>query len=182
MKETHSTNKNTINMPVANEQKAGVLVDENTRLKEEVQSLKNLVAWFENQIFGQKSEKRISENPLQGDPLRAPVNTEPEKPAIKKVAEYERGKAKKKRPDDCNTDVGLRFSDEVPVEVINITPPELAGSDADQYKIIDTKITRKLAKLPASYIMLEYHLPMIKKLTVVMFVPPVCRIRFWIAA
>jgi hypothetical protein len=47
MKQTHSTNKNTINTPVANEQKAGILVDENARLKEEVQSLKNRVAWFE---------------------------------------------------------------------------------------------------------------------------------------
>jgi transposase len=150
IKKTHSTNKDTINMPVANEQKAGVLVDENTRLKEEVQSLKNRVAWFKNKIFGQKSEKRIIENPLQGNLLGVPVITEPEKPVIKKVAEYERGKAKKTRPDDCTNDAGLRFSDEVPVEVINITPPELIGSDADQYKIIDTKITRKLAKLPAS--------------------------------
>jgi regulator of replication initiation timing len=92
MKQTHSTKKNTINMPVANEQKAGVLVDENTRLKEENQSLKNRVAWLENQMFGQKSEKRIIENPLQGNLLGVPVITEPEKPAIKKVAEYERGK------------------------------------------------------------------------------------------
>ncbi|CCK75725.1 Transposase, IS66 family [Oleispira antarctica RB-8] len=139
-------------------------MDENTRLKEENQSLKNRVAWFENQMFGQKSEKRIVENPLQGNLLGVPVITEPEKPAIKKVAEYERGKAKKNRPDDCTTDTGLRFSDEVPVEVINITPPELIGSDADQYKIIDIKITRKLAKLPASYVVLEYHLPVIKKI------------------
>ncbi len=60
--------------------------------------------------------------------------------------------------------MSLRFSDEVPVEVINITPPELIGYNADQYKIIDTKITRKLAKLPASYVVLEYHLPVIKKI------------------
>jgi transposase len=80
------------------------------------------------------------------------------------VVEYERGKAKKNRPGDCTTDVGLRFSDEVPVEVINITLPESAGSDVDQYKIIDTKISRKLVKLPASYIVLEYHLPAIKKI------------------
>jgi hypothetical protein len=59
-------------------------VDKNTRLKEEVQSLKNWVASFVNQIFGQKSEKRIIENPLQGNLLGVPVTTEPEKPAIKK--------------------------------------------------------------------------------------------------
>jgi hypothetical protein len=84
MKQTHSTNKNTINMPVANEQKAGVLVDENTRLKEEVQSLKSRITWFENHTFGQKSKKRIIENAFQGDLLGVPVTTEPEKPAIKK--------------------------------------------------------------------------------------------------
>jgi transposase len=78
MTQTHSTNKNSINIPVANEKKAGVLVDEDTRLKEDVQSLKNRVAWFENQIFGQKSEKRIIENPLQGYLLGVPVTTEPE--------------------------------------------------------------------------------------------------------
>jgi hypothetical protein len=88
MKKMYFTNKNTINMPVANEKKEGVLVDENTRLKEEVQSLKNRVAWFENKMFGQESEKLIIENFLQGNLLGVPVITEPEKPVIKRVAEY----------------------------------------------------------------------------------------------
>lgn len=160
----HDSHKQVTQSPLAHEQEAGALVDENSRLKEEILSLKNRVAWFENQMFGQKSEKRIIDNPDQGNLLGEPVVTEPENTDVKSVDGYKRGKAKKNRPDDCTTDAGLRFSDDVPVEIIDITPGELTGPDAHLYQIIGTKVTRKLAQLPASYVVLEYHLPVIKKL------------------
>jgi transposase len=34
--------------------------------------------------------------------------------------------------------------------------PELNGPDADKYEQIDTKITRRLAQRPGSYVVLEY--------------------------
>jgi transposase len=130
-------------------------------LNDEIQHLKSRVAWFENQMFGRKSEKRLIENPHQqsllGEPVETPAADEP-----KIEITYQRGTAKKQRGDDCVTDTGLRFSDDVPVEVIRVEPPELQGADADQYEIIDTKITHKLAQQPSSYVVLRYELPVIK--------------------
>ena len=51
----------------------------------------------------------------------------------------------------------------VPVKTIVINPPELDGPDADQYKIIDTKITHRLAQRPASYVVLRYEVPALKR-------------------
>ena len=136
---------------------------ENGQLKEEVAALKNRIAWFENQIFGQKSEKRVIDNPHQASLLSEPTETATEAVPEKDVSSYKRGTAKKTRPDDCTTDSGLRFSDEVPVEKIDVVPAELAGPEADQYQVIDTKVTRKLAQQPASFVVLEYHLPVLKK-------------------
>jgi len=139
------------------------LKDKYEQLKEENLSLKNRIAWFEKQVFGQKSEKRLIENPHQQSLLGEPTETPPEDSDKQTVNSYSRGKAKKNRNDDCLTDSGLRFSDEVPVEKIDVVPDELKGPDADQYAIIDTKISHKLAKRPASYVVLEYRLPVIKK-------------------
>lgn len=139
------------------------LQDNNRQLTEENAQLKRRVAWFEKQVFGRKSEKRPVDNPLQGELLAPPTKREVEQAPKKTIPAHERGTAKKHRPDDCVTDSGLRFSDDVPVERIDVLPDELKGDAADQYDIIDTRISRKLAKLPASYVVLEYHLPVIKR-------------------
>lgn len=136
---------------------------ENERLKDELASLKHRVAWFEKQIFGQKSEKRLVEHPDQQSLLGEPTQTASEAGEKQTIDSYQRGKAKKNRNEDCVTDSGLRFSDDVPVEHIDIIPDELNGPDADQYEVIDTKTSHKLAKRPASYVVLAYHLPILKK-------------------
>ena len=139
------------------------LREENVFLREQVQSLKGRIEWFEKQLFGQKSEKRPVDNPHQGSlalgDTPAPVEPEGEQITIT----YQRGTAKKQRPDDCVNDAGLRFSADVPVEVIEMTPLELSGPDADQYEIISTQSTFRLAQRPASYVVLEYQRPVIKR-------------------
>lgn len=138
------------------------LREENTTLKSVVQSQAARIAWFEKQLFGRKSEKRLIDSPQQFDLLTAPTATEtlPEEKPL--TVTYQRGTAKKNRPEDCVTDVGLRFSDDVPVEIIRVTPPELEGDSAADYDIIDTKISRKLAQQPASYVVLQYEVPVLK--------------------
>ncbi|MBD3645888.1 MAG: hypothetical protein HUJ31_00230, partial [Pseudomonadales bacterium] len=42
------------------------ILTENTLLREENQQLKDRVAWFERQVFGRKSEKRLIDNTEQG--------------------------------------------------------------------------------------------------------------------
>jgi len=149
--------------PVSAVKKVSELAEENVALREEIQSLKDRIAWFEKQVFGQKSEKRILDNPHQTNLLGEPTDTAPEPDATITVPAFERGKAKKQRPDDCLTDTGLRFGAEVPVEVIAVVPAELAGPEADQYEIIDTKVTHKLAQQPAGYVVLRYEVPVIKR-------------------
>lgn len=138
------------------------LVAENAQLRNEILQLKARIDWFEKQLFGSKSEKRVIDNPQQGDLLTEATTTDALAEDKKQTITYERGTAKKNRPDDCVTDAGLRFSDEVPVEIIRVMPPELQGDAAQDYEIIDTKISRKLAQQPASYVVLQYETPVIK--------------------
>ena len=140
------------------------IASENARLNQENEALKRRVAWFEKQLFGQKSEKRQSiDNALQlgllGD-IKAP-QTEPEGEST--TVTYQRGKGKKIRPDDCVNDSGLRFGEHVPVKVITQTPDELTGADADQYEVIGTKSTFRLAQRPASYVVLRYDRLVLKR-------------------
>jgi len=130
-------------------------------LLEENAALKRRVEWFERQVFGQKSEKRPVDHSLQHSLLGdAPEPVEPE--GEQEQISYTRGKAGKSRPDDCVNDSGLRFSDQVPVKVIELAAPELKGSEADQYDIIGTKSTFRLAQRPASYVVLRYDRPVVR--------------------
>ena len=123
--------------------------------KQEIESLKHQLAWFKQQLFGEKSEKRLIDNPDQlglGNILKEPV---PEQEVPTEKITYER--KKKQRPDDSVTDQGLRFNDNVPVELIHLPAPEMQGEDADQYEIIDHKDTYRLAQRPGSYVILQYQ-------------------------
>lgn len=138
---------------------------ENIELKHRVAELERQVEWFQRQIFGQKSERRIIDNPKQailtGLDMSADLPSSTQEP--KQQITYERGTGKKNRSNDDVNNSGLRFGPDVPVEQVDVLPPELKGSDADSYVIIDTKIHFKLAQRSASYVVLQYNLPVVKK-------------------
>ena len=71
--------------------------------------IKQRLAWFEKQLFGQKSEKRALELGMQlsllGDMVPALAQPEGET----EYTTYTRRKGKQ-RPDDCVNDSGLRFN------------------------------------------------------------------------
>jgi len=138
------------------------LLGENQTQGEQIKKLKARIAWFEKQVFGSKSERRVdgSHQLLLEGLLGEHVPPEPEET---ETITYQRGKAKKNRADDCVTDEGLRFNEDVPVEVIEVSAPELNGPDADQYEVIGTKVQHRLAQRPASYVVLAYHIPVIKQ-------------------
>jgi len=110
----------------------------------------------------QKSERRLIDNPdqlgleaLLGDATAAaPVLATQEIHYTRRVP--------KARDASCVTDEGLRFGPDVPVEVIELPAPQLAGPDAEQYEVIDHKVTRRLAQRPGSYVVLEYRRPVVK--------------------
>jgi transposase len=140
------------------------LSDEVAALKLDNEQLKRQLDWFKKQLFGSKSEQRLLENPdqplltgLTGDPV-------PRLPAQEKQKiSYERGKANKKRHEDCVTDSGLRFSADVPVTIIDVEPSELKGPDAGQYEIIGYKTTHRLAQHQCSHEVLCYRRPVLKR-------------------
>jgi len=128
---------------------------------QEIESLKQQLNWFKRQLFGEKSEKRLTvENPDQMD-LGELFKIPPETPLpTTEVVTYER--RKKQRSDDCVTDEGLRFDERVPVEVVELSAPELQRDDAEQYEIIDYKVTHKLAQRPGSYVIIEQRRPVVR--------------------
>jgi len=88
--------------------------------------LQRQVAWFQRQLFGRKSEKRILDSPTQ-ETLSGlfPEEDEPEKTdQTVTIAEHSR---KKKDLSGTPDDSGLRFNEnEVPVKEIKIDAPELS--------------------------------------------------------
>jgi transposase len=132
------------------------------QLRADYDALKQQLDWFQRQLFGRKSEKRLIENPdqlelgaLLGDaaPPSAPAPTE-------KIT-YTRRKGKQRRDEDV-TDSGLRFDERVPIETIDLSAPQLQGPEADQFEVIDYKVTRRLAQRLGSYVVLEYRRPVIR--------------------
>ena len=118
------------------QQHAKICAD-NAQLREERDALKQQLDWFKRQLFGRKSEKRLLDNPDQLDlsALLGDVERPSEPPPTEKIT-YTRRKGKQ-RSEDCVTESGLRFDERVPVEVIELSAPQLQGPEADQYEIID---------------------------------------------
>ena len=132
-----------------------VCVEENELLKQENASLKHQLDWFKQQLFGEKSEKRQIDNPDQlalGEVIK---DIDPLPVVVTESVTYER--RKKQRPEDSVTDQGLRFNDDVPVEVILMKAPEMEGENADQFEVIDHRSTYRLAQRPGSYVILNYQ-------------------------
>ncbi|MCB0627794.1 MAG: IS66 family transposase [Saprospiraceae bacterium] len=147
---------------VVDPQRYAQLRAEYERLREDYDALKQQLEWFQRQLFGRKSEKRLIDNPDQLDlgHLLGDAPSPPEPPATEKIT-YTRRKGKQRRDEDL-TDRGLRFDERVPIESIELSAPQLQGPHADQYEIIDYKVTRRLAQRPGSYVVLEYRRPVIR--------------------
>lgn len=133
-------------------------------LEAQVRQLTEQVEWFKRQLFGRKSEKRLmvelAEQPLLSGLFDDQIPSVSPQPT--EEITYQRRKPKQ-RGDACLTDEGLRFDDSVPVERIELSAPQLEGPQAEDYEIIAYKTTRRLAQRPASYVVLEYVRPVIRR-------------------
>lgn len=140
------------------------LKKKNTRLSSEVERLKHQLKWFQQQMFGAKTERRLIASEAQ--PLLDLFDESdiiPETEIKKKKITYERGKAPKKRDADCLTTEGLRFNDDVSVTVVEILPEALKEGNPDEYDVIDTKVTHRVAQRVSSYEVIEYRMPVLKR-------------------
>jgi transposase len=171
MKTSAATSDFTPEFNAENFQRLAVLLQENLKinaaLQSQVKTLTHQVEWFKRQLFGQKSEQRdFADHPYQttiADLLKdLPAVSTPTEEA-KQTVTFQRGKAKKNALEGAVEETGLRFDDSVPVEEIVLPCPELEGPDKDDYEVIDNKITHRLAQNPASFVVLKYIRPVVKK-------------------
>jgi hypothetical protein len=143
------------------------VVERMQALHHEIDGLKHQIDWFRRQIFGQKSEKRAVEAPGQqlslGEALSPPQTATPPEAPVRPVAAHTRRSLPKAPQAEAEA---LRFFDEtrVPVEVIEIPNPDITGLRSDQYEVIGTKETFRLAQRPGSYVVLKYVRPVVKRL------------------
>jgi transposase len=136
---------------------------ENQQLREQVAKLEHQLKQLQRMIFGTRSERHVPDTPHQlslGEAFTADEAQQPE--PEKQTITYQRGKAKKVRPEDCVSDSGLRFDASVPVKTIELPASEIEGLGPDDYEVVDVKVTHRLATRPASYVVLRYERPVIK--------------------
>ena len=152
--------------PHSNTSSYSALAEENALLREQLQVMQHQLDWFKKQLFGPKSEKQVFDLPGQDSLFTSDDAPVPEKPPVdekRTVRAYQRGTGKKQRDDDCLNDTGLRFTADVPMEVIEHRPPELTGPEADQYEVIGSKTTYRLAQRASSYVVLKVERPVFRR-------------------
>ena len=130
----------------------------------EIVNLRRQVAWFQRQVFGQKSEKRQPEPEGVQGTLGVGFDAVPGTPLPGKktvVAGHER---KPKQP--CNgADESTLFFDEkkVPVEVIAVPNSDAEGLAPDRYEVIGEKVTYRLAAASRKLCRAQVRAPVIKR-------------------
>lgn len=163
----------TASTPHSNLSSDSALAEENALLREQlgaqaeaIRQLTRQLDWFKKQLFGPKSEKQVYDLPEQDSlfqPDEAPLPEQPADEEKRTIKAYQRGTGKKQRDDDCLNDTGLRFTSDVPVEVIEHRPPELTGPEADQYEVVGSKTTYRLAQRASSYVVLKCERPVFRR-------------------
>ena len=146
------------NAPIDQQQDAD-LQSALTALQEENQVLKHKLAWFERQLFGTKSEKRLIDDPAQTGLLFGET-LKPTAPAPTEAISYTRRKPKDRT--DAVTDAGLRFDDTVPVETIEVSDAGIEAIPPEHRKVIGEKVVNRLAQRPGSYLVLRYVRKIVK--------------------
>src|SRR4029450_3754719 len=107
------------------------LLQHNEQLAQQATELQRQVEWFKRQLFGRKAERRLREPDAQQLPLAgllpaeaAPADAPP--PPTETVKAYQRA-PRFAALEATSEESGLRFDSSVPVEVIEVPNPQLAG-------------------------------------------------------
>jgi len=152
------------------------LLVQQRELQDQNATLKRQVEWFQRQLFGRKSEKRLREPDPDQLTLTGMLTTplaaaDQPPPPTETVNAYQRRRrlTGAEVPDESE----LRFDDSVPVQEILLSNPEVKDLPPDAYEVISEKVTYRLAQRPGAYVILKYRRPVIKrKDTEVLSCPP----------
>ena len=122
------------------------------------EELTRQLEWFKRQLFGAKSERRFLDPEGRqlalGEWQPAPAGRGTEIT----VAEHRR-RGRIVRHEESSGEDPLRFDESVPVEEIRFPHPPLD----DAHEIVSEKTTFRLAQRPASYVVLKYIRPVVKR-------------------
>jgi transposase len=148
------------------EQAATLSPAEIVALLAENAKLRGQVEWFQRQLFGRKSEKRLREPApdqltLAGMLTTPTAATDQPPPPTETVAAYQR--RFRLSGTELADERELRFDDTVPVQEIVLTNPEVADLPPDAYEVIGEKVTYRLAQRPGAYVILKYRRSVIKR-------------------
>ena len=108
--------------------------------------LEQRIAWFVRQVFGQKSERLLPQDPRQSTLFDVPETPPAEAASVKS---YER--STRTNPTDTSTERSIRFDDSVPVDEEIVYPKEVEGLPPEAFEVIGEKVTERLIQLPTQY-------------------------------
>jgi transposase len=112
--------------------------------------------WLKRQLFDSKSERRF----VDPDSRQLSLGEwKPEDAPASEITVAEHHRRSRKQPQQKAEEEEVRFDESVPVEEIRLPHPAL---DED-HEIISEKTTYRLAQRPASYVLLKYVRPVIKR-------------------
>lgn len=118
-------------------------------LKQSHEDLARRVAWFEHQLFGAKSERRLVDS---GKTQLALGEIAPAQAADVRTTEVAAHRRRQPARSAEVDDHELRFDDSVPVEEIVLDEQK----DPAEYAAIGEKVTCRLAQRPGAYVVLRY--------------------------
>jgi transposase len=139
----------------------------NQELAQQTADLQRQVEWFKRQLFGRKSERRLLTPDAQQLPLAGLLpwgegTEDAPPPPTETVKAYQR-RLQRSPGEDLPDEPGLRFDSSVPVEVIAVPNPAVAGLAPHEYGVIGEKITYRLAQRPGAYVILKYVRTVVKR-------------------
>ncbi|AGA88886.1 transposase (plasmid) [Thioflavicoccus mobilis 8321] len=138
---------------------------ERTELLARIAQLEQQLAWFQRQIFGEKSERRLLLPPPGQLSLGEGFTTPGAAPASDTPVSAHRRRTSRDTPEKEDEDEEALFFDSarVPVEVIAVPNPATDGLAPEDYEVIGEKVSYRLAQRPGSYVILKYVRPLIKR-------------------
>lgn len=149
---------------VALRERNRALEQRNQDLEGRLEALQRQLDWLKREVFSSKSERRraVDTGAATGELFGGDGGGDDTTEQDTETVTYTRSKPSGKNRGDAVTEEGLRFEADVPVETIDIAAPELEGADADEWTVIDYKITHRLAQRPGSYVVLAYRRPVVR--------------------
>jgi transposase len=111
-------------------------------------SLQQQLDWFRKQVYGQKTERLIPQDPKQTTIFDVPETPPAESVTVK---EYERN-TRKNPTDASDNDKVPRFDDSIPVDEEIVYPAQVKGlTEGTEFVVIGQKETVKLVQIPTQY-------------------------------